>query len=239
VLHAMESAGYGRPSELNGLDSGYRQMQFHLGMEGLTREQIRSAKDLIWNALENAADKGVPQAVLEAALRDLRFSQREVRGGGLPHGLRKLLHALPLEMAGADCMGALDSEPVLCQLDQQIHDPEYFKSLVRELLQSTTRLTASVIPDARYFDVRQEKEKVGLAARQAAMSQQELARIAAESESLLARQRQPVNNDILPRIRPQDVSPLPRPLYALPAAHGPRLALPIASNGISYASVAY
>src|SRR5690606_1475696 len=33
--------------------------------------------------------------------------------------------------------------------------------------------------------------------------------------------------------------PLPRPLYALPAAHGPRLALPIASNGISYASVAY
>src|SRR5690606_35736393 len=82
-------------------------------------------------------------------------------------------------------------------------------------------------------------EKAGLAARQAAMSQQELARIAAESEALLARQRQPVNNDILPRIRPQDVSPLPRPLYALPAAHGPRLALPIASNGISYASVAY
>jgi Zn-dependent M16 (insulinase) family peptidase len=239
VLQAMESAGYGRPSELNGLDSGYRQMLFHLGMEGLTREQMSAAKKRIWNALERAADKGVPQAVLEAALRDLRFSQREVRGGGLPNGLRKLLHALPLEMAGADSLSALDSEPTLRQLDEQVRDPEFFKSLVRDLLQSATRLSASVIPDARYFEVRQEKEEAELATRQASMSKEELARISAESDALLARQRQPVNNDILPRIRPEDVSPLPRNLYALPAAQGQRLAMPIASNGISYASVAY
>ena len=239
VLHAMESAGYGRPSVLNGLDSGYRQMLFHLGMEGLTQEQTASARKRIWDALEKTADKGVSQVVLQAALRDLRFSQREVRGGSLPHGLRKLLHALPLEMAGADSLSALDSEAVLVQLDEHIRDPEFFKSMVRDLLQSTTRLGATVVPDAAYFDARREAEEASLAARQASLSQEELARIKAESEALLARQRQPVNNDILPRIRPEDVSPLPRSLYALPTAQGPRLAMPIASNGISYASVAY
>src|SRR5690606_9906752 len=102
VLQAMESAGFGRPAILNGLDSGCRQMLFHLGMEGLTHKQTAVARQWIWEALEKAADQGVPHVVLQAALRDLRFSQREVRGGNTPYGLRKLLHALPLEMAGAD-----------------------------------------------------------------------------------------------------------------------------------------
>jgi Zn-dependent M16 (insulinase) family peptidase len=239
VLHAMESAGYGRPSVMNGLDSGCRQMLFHLGMEGLTREQTTQAKKRIWDALEKTAERGVPQAVLQAALRDLRFSQREVRGGGTPYGLRKLLHALPLEMAGEDCMSALDSETTLRQLDEQIRDPEFFKSLVRDLVQSASRLSVTVIPDAQYFEARSQTEERTLAARQTSMSQEEAARISAEAEALLARQRQPVNNDILPRIKPEDVSPLPRPLYPLPAATGHILAMPIASNGISYASVAY
>ncbi|MDQ9170708.1 insulinase family protein [Oxalobacteraceae bacterium R-40] len=239
VLHAMESAGYGRPSVMNGLDSGCRQMLFHIGMEGLTREQISMAKQRIWDALEKTAGRGVPQAVLQAALRDLRFSQREVRGGDTPYGLRKLLHALPLEMAGEDCMVALDSEATLRQLDEQIRDPEFFKSLVRELLESPTRLTVSVIPDAKYFDERQQAEEAALAKKQASLPQEEIARIKEECEALLARQRQPLNNEVLPRIRPEDVSPMPRALYALPAPQGPVLALPIASNGISYANVSY
>ncbi len=239
VLHAMESAGYGRPSVMNGLDSGYRQMLFHIGMEGLTQEQTGMAKKRIWDALEKTAERGVPQAVLQAALRDLRFSQREVRGGDTPYGLRKLLHALPLEMAGEDCMSALDSEATLRQLDEQIRDPEFFKSLVRELVESPSRLTVSVLPDAQYFDLRRETEEAALAKKQASLSDKEIARIKEECEALLARQRQPVNNDILPRIRPEDVSPSPRALYPLPPIQGPVLSLPIASNGISYANVAY
>ncbi|HVL76298.1 MAG TPA: insulinase family protein, partial [Noviherbaspirillum sp.] len=139
VMRAMESAGYGRPSELNGFDASYRQMLFHLGMEGLTREETAAAKTLIRDALESAAEKGVPQSALEAALRDFRFSQREVRGGGVPHGLRKLLHALPLEMAGADLLPAFDNEATLARLDDAVRDPAFFKSLVRELLAAPTR----------------------------------------------------------------------------------------------------
>jgi Zn-dependent M16 (insulinase) family peptidase len=239
VQRAMESAGYGRPAVLNGQDTGYRQMIFHLGMEGLTREQTVQARDRIWAALEEAAEKGVPQAMLEAALRDLRFSQREIRGGGTPYGLRKLLHALPIEMAGADVMSAFDSEEALKQLDAEIRNPDFFKSMVRDLLQSTTRLTVTVVPDAHYFDVRNEKESATLAAKQAALSTEEESRIQQDCEALLARQRQPVNNDILPRIRPEDVSPKPRPLHELPKEEGHVLAVPIASNGITYGNVVY
>jgi Zn-dependent M16 (insulinase) family peptidase len=239
LLHVMESAGYGRPSAFNGMDPSHRQLVFHLGMEGLTRPQTGIARDLIWRTLEKTAETGVPQAVLQAALRDLRFSQREIQGGQLPYGMRKLLQALPFEMAGGDIMTAFDSEATLTQLEQQIADPDFFKAMVRELLASPTRLSATVEPDARYFDVRGEVEQQRLSAHQETLGEQESARISAEAEALLARQRQPVNNDVLPRIRPEDVSPTPRPLHPLPAEPRRALGLEIASNGISYARVLY
>ncbi|RYE73105.1 MAG: peptidase M16, partial [Oxalobacteraceae bacterium] len=62
LLHAMESAGYGRPSAFNGMDPSHRQLVFHLGMEGLTRAQTGIARDLIWRTLEKTAETGVPQA---------------------------------------------------------------------------------------------------------------------------------------------------------------------------------
>jgi Zn-dependent M16 (insulinase) family peptidase len=239
LLHAMETAGYGRPSAFNGMDPSHRQLVFHLGMEGLTREQTEEARGLIWRTLEKTAQVGVPHAVLQAALRDLRFSQREIQGGQLPYGMRKLLQALPFEMAGGDIMTAFDSEATLAKLEQEIRHPEFFKSMVRDLLAAPTRLTVTVEPDARYFEARDAIEEERLAQRAGAMDEGETQRIAAEAEALLARQRQPANNDLLPRIRPEDVSPLPRPLHALPEDSGRVLGLRIASNGISYGRVVY
>jgi Zn-dependent M16 (insulinase) family peptidase len=111
--------------------------------------------------------------------------------------------------------------------------------MVRDLLAAPTRLTVTVEPDARYFDARNAIEEERLAQHASTMDPGEARRIAAEAEALLARQRQPVNNDLLPRIRPQDVSPLPRPLHDLPEESGRLLGLRIASNGISYGRVVY
>lgn len=239
VMQAMEAAGYGRPSAFNGLDPHLRQMVFHLGMEGLTQDQVVPARKRIWDALERTADTGIPLTAQQATLRDLRFSQRQISGGRTPYGLRKLLEAIPLAMAGADVMMVLDNEATFTQLDAQIKDPAFFKSLVRDLLDSPTRLDAEVTPDARYFERRQETELARLSQHQAALSEDALARIETDAAALLARQRQPADNSVLPRIRPQDVSPLPRPAFDLPPAPTRSVGLTIASNGVSYASVIY
>lgn len=237
LMRAMESAGYGRPSALNGTDAGGRQMVFHLGMEGLTAAQVGKARDRIWSALEEAAREGVPQEILTATLRDIRFRQREITGGSTPHLLRQLLRAMPHEMYGGDIMNAFDSEEVLVRLQEEIADPAYFKNLVRELIGNQTRLDAHVVPDPEYFQKRKRIEDERLAALQAGLSEAEKERIRAESAALLERQRQPVNNDLLPRIKPEDVNPQPHPMPVLPAADAGIVVTPIASNGIAYARV--
>ena len=239
LMLAMEAGGYGRPSAFNGLDPHLRQMVFHLGMEGLTKKQIAPARKRIWDALERTADEGIPLVAQQATLRDLRFSQRQISSGRTPYGLRKLLEAVPLAMAGADTMVAFDNETTFLQMDAQILDPAFFKTLVRALLDNPTRLDIEVTPDASYFEARQAIETQRLASRQALLSPEDIARIEADATALLARQRQPADNSLLPRIRPADVSPTPRPAFSLPPAAGHTVGLRIASNGVSYASVIY
>src|SRR5690606_19000774 len=224
---------------LNGADAGGRQIVFHLGMEGLTEAQSGAARARIWSALEDAAQHGVPQSILQAALRDIRFQQREIRGGEMPPGLRRLLRALPYEMYGGDIMDAFDQDAILGRMQQEIADPGFFKGLLRELLDSPARLDASVVPDPEYFKRREQAESQRLAALQASLTDVEKERIQAESAALLERQRQPVNNDLLPRIRPEDVSQAPRPALPLPREEHGVVAVAIPSNGISYARVMY
>ncbi|KAF3998708.1 insulinase family protein [Glaciimonas immobilis] len=239
LSRAMESAGFGRPSALNHAETSSRQITFHVGMEGLKKSEVSKARTRIWNALEQAAVDGVPTSTLSASLRDLRFHQREIKGGGLPYGLHLLLNALPFEMNGGDILQAFDVEPALQQFDEQIKDPAFFKELVASLLNSPTRLESSVLADASYGTDRIQQETARLAEIESNLTAQDRSRIANESAELLQRQRQVMNKDILPRIRPADVTPMAKPGFPIPLADQGVISLPIASNGVSYASILF
>ncbi|RZI42192.1 peptidase M16 [Herbaspirillum sp. HC18] len=231
LMSAMESAGFGRPSMLNGVDAGRRQMMFHLGMEGLTGRQVGAARKRIWSALEGAAEKGVPVTILQAALRDMRFRSRDTSSESMPNTLKRMLRALPQVLYGGDVMNGLDCDEILSQLERDITDPGFFKALVRTLLESPDRVDAVVRPDRKYFRSRQNAEEERLAAMQAAMQEPERERLLSESRELMERLRLAVDKDVLPRICPQDVSLLPRPVLSLPSTD--RAVVSIPSNGIS------
>ncbi len=236
---AMESAGFGRPSRMNGMDSSARQLVFHAGMEGLSQEQVDPARCRIWNALEETARTGVPQAVLQAALRDIKYSQRDTSSSRMPNMLMRLLRAVPVAMRGGDVFSAFDSAPVLVKLEREIADPAFFKRLVQGLLDSPARLDARVVPDPDYFNARAAAEEKRLAETLAGLSAQDRERITAESDALEAQQRLPGDTSVLPRIKPGDVSPEPRKLPAIADPAAPRQVFQIASNEISYARVQY
>lgn len=237
VLKAMESAGFGRPSQMNGVNPNARQLSFHLGMEGLTEDQIEPARACILGALEAAARDGVPATVFEAALRDMRFSQREIRGGGMPDALSRLLGAVPALMVGADVLPAFDNEGVLAVLEREFADSETFKRQVRALLDHPTHLVARIVPDASFAADRGEREAQSLRAQAGSLSDADLARIADEDAALVAHRREGSRTDVLPRIRPQDLSRSPRRVPESAAPLAGAAAVEVASNGVSYATL--
>ncbi|MEW7850203.1 insulinase family protein [Massilia aurea] len=239
LMKAMETAGYGRPSGFNGHDDSARQMLFHVGMEGLTEAQVATAEALLWTTLDQVAEQGVSHATLQAALRDLKYQQRNTRSGGMPNVLERLLIALPVAMRDGDVMTAFDSDAILQEMERDIADPAYFKSLVRNLLTSPGRLVSTIVPDAGYFSDRDALETARLAQLSATLTDADRARIAADSAALDAHQKTPFDTQVLPRIRPGDVSAEPRSLPAIDPAAGATHVFSIGSNGISSASVVY
>jgi hypothetical protein len=239
LARAMETAGFGRPSRLNGMDPGARQMLFHLGMAGLREGQVEAARHVLWQALERTAEEGVPQAMLHAALRDIRYAQRDTSAGSMPNVLQRMLQAVPVVMRGGDVHGAFDSDKALRLLESRIADPAGFTDLVRALLANPARLEATIVPDAGYFTARAAVEKARLAEQQAALTDADRARIAADTAALEEQQRAHGDNSVLPRIHPSEVSRVPRTLPAMPAPRGDAFLFPVASNGISQARVQY
>ena len=239
LMRAMESAGFGYPSSFNHLDSGARQMVLHVGMEGLKKNALAKAKKHIWSALEQASKTGVPISMLKAALRNIRFDQREINGGDVPYGLHLLLSALPVAMMGVDIVEAFDVEPFLRQLDEDIQDPQFFKDMVKALIDSPARLESTVYADAGFAAQRAMLEERRLAELATGLSADERARIVQESADLLAQQRKIVDKDVLPRIFPSAVARLAKPSFPVPAEDEKAVVLEVATNGIAYASVLY
>ncbi len=239
LAKAMETAGYGRPSRMNGMDPGARQMMFHLGMAGLKEEQVADARGLLWGALERAAAEGVPQAMLKAVVRDIKYAQRDTSSGRMPNVLQRMLQAVPVAMRNGDVIRSFDSDLAIALLEARIADPAYFTNLVRALLDNPARLEATIVPDAAYFDKRAAQEQARLAQQQAALSDADRDRIAADAAALEQLQKQPADNSVLPRISPADVSRTPRTLPEIPEPRGIARTFAIASNGISHARVQY
>lgn len=239
LMRAMESAGFGYPSSFNHLESGIRQMVLHVGMEGLKKNAIAKARKHLWSALEQASETGVPVAMLKAALRNIRFDQREIDGGDVPYGLHLLLSALPAAMMGGDIVDAFDVEPFLRQLDADILDPQFFKGMVKDLIASPARLESTVFADAGFVARRAELEERRLAELASGMSAQERARIVQESVDLLAQQRKGIDKSVLPRISPSAVAPTAKPSVLVPDENEKIVVLEVATNRIAYASILY
>jgi len=239
VMKVMQSAGFGRPSQMNGSSSEARQIIFHLGMEGLTEEQVELAHTCIRDALTRTAELGVPRSVLKAALRNLRFEQRKIRGGGIPDGLSRLLDAVPVLMCGGDVLTAFDNDALLDQLEREIDDPNYFKQLVRNLIGNQSCLISRVVPDAQFFAKRDAMERAQLTAHETQMSDADRLKIQADSAALDAAQDKVHDTSVLPRIRPEDVSPDVKKLTALQDEQQGFVTAEIPSNGIAYADLFY
>lgn len=239
---ALENAGFGRPSGVIGTDAGSRQATFHIGMEGLSESDLPKAKAIIESTLAEIARDGIPLSRLQSVVRDFELSSLEIRGGSTPHGLRNLLGMAALELNGGDPLRAIDTAADLEQARKDIEDPEFIKSMARQLLASEAKVEAHAVPDAEYSARRDAEEAANLASALAKMTPRDLAEIRKDNEDLLARQRAKPDVSSLPKIHPNEIAR--DPSATLPVEFTAKSSAPsqafveAATNGVGYFSVA-
>jgi hypothetical protein len=241
LRHALETTDLGAaPSELCGLDDSTREATFACGVEGSEPDRARDVEALVLDVLGTVARDGVPAETVEAVLHQLELSQREIRGGHVPYGLRLMVNTLGPLMHGGDPVDLLHIDPALASLRAAAKDPGFVPALVRrELLDNPHRVRVSMRPDGAFARRAAEREAARLAAIRAGLDETGVREVIEKSARLLERQAHPDDPDVLPRVGLEDVPPeLPivegraEPVGPLPAtwyAQG--------TNGLVYAQV--
>ncbi|MBW6475796.1 MAG: insulinase family protein [Chromatiales bacterium] len=206
LRHALETTKLGcAPSPLCGLSDSSREMFFVAGLEGSNPEHAEAVENLILAVLEKVASEGVPQDTVEAVLHQLELSQREISGDGFPFGLQLMVHGLGPILHGAAAIEAIDIDPVLARLREQIKDPEFIKGLACKLLNNPHRVRLVMRPDPQLSEQQSAAEAARLAAIKAGMDDAAKQQVIHMAEQLLARQNQQDDPEVLPRVGLEDV----------------------------------
>ncbi|CAK0773355.1 presequence protease [Gammaproteobacteria bacterium] len=207
LLYALETTDLGSaPSELCGLDDSTREMTFTCGLEGSELEHTTEVEDLVLSVLHNVAEHGVPREHVEAVLHQMELTQREIRGGGFPYGLRLMVNALGRTLHGGDPIAVLDIEPALEELRRRVQEDDFVPNLVRSwLLDNPHRIRVTLYPDLG-LDARQRaKERQQLEELAAGLNHDDQTRLIEQTQQLAARQAHQDDPEILPRVGLADV----------------------------------
>ncbi|MGB2466457.1 MAG: insulinase family protein, partial [Porticoccaceae bacterium] len=204
---ALETTALGTsPSPMCGLEDSQKELCFACGIEGSNPESADALENLVLEVLQEVADNGLPQEQVAASLHQLELSQRELSGGGYPYGLHLILTSLTSATHRGDPVSLLNLDPVLDKLQQQITDPEFIKSLARDLLLNNPHRTRLVLkPDTALGQQKEQAEKDRLAAIKASLNDSEKQRIIDEAAALKARQEMEEDLEILPKVGIEDV----------------------------------
>jgi len=207
LQHALESSNLGdAPSPLCGLEDSNRELIFVCGLEGCRAEDSDAIEAMILQVLEDVANNGVPQEHVEAVLHQLELHQREIGGDGYPYGLQIMLQTLTAATHDGDIMAVLDIEDTLEKLRQDIQDPEYIKSLARNLLLNNShRVRLTLVPDTQLAGEKERLEAERLAAIQSQLSDSDKAAIIEKSHALKSRQESVDDDSILPKVTLDDI----------------------------------
>ncbi|KFI22248.1 insulinase family protein [Nitrosococcus oceani] len=241
LRHALETCGLGAaPSPLCGLEDNNREMSFICGLEGTQPEHAEALEQRVLEVLREVAEQGVPQEQVEAVLHQLELHQREIGGDGMPYGLQLILEGLSSAIHNGDPVALLNLDPVLEKLRQEIKDPGFIKSLVREnLLGNPHRVRLTLKPDPSLGARRAKAEKARLAALKAAMDEEQKAAVVKLAAELAARQQQPDDPDFLPKVGIEDIPATLSIPQGIPETVGnlPATFFAQGTNGLAYQQI--
>ncbi len=207
LLHALETTTIGSsPSSLCGLEDSNKEMMFVCGLEGANAEDAEKFEDLVLDVLNQVAQDGVDEQLLNAVLHQLELHQREISGDHYPYGLQLILSGISTAIHRGDVARVMDVDCVLEQIREEIKQADFVQNLVSDLLlnnQHRVRLTMK--PDTGLSARKELAEKQRLEIIKNNLTEQEKQQIVKQSQALTERQQQQDDESILPKVGLEDV----------------------------------
>ena len=242
---ALTDSGLGE-DVTGGAGAGLRQMSFAAGMKNIAAESVEAVEALIADTIARVARDGFEPEMIEAAVNSIEFSLRENNTGGMPRGLGLLFRALRTWLYDGDPLAPLRYEVPLAAVKEFLAaDPDYLPALMRTyLIDNSHRVTVVMHPDTSVNRELEAEERNRISRARAAMNEDDLHAIVANTQELKRRQAltdPPELLATLPSLTLEDLERTNRQLPSAQATVGPATVLhhDLFTNGIVYLTLAW
>ncbi len=214
-----------------------RETHFAVGLQGTEPDRASAVEDLILTTLERSAREGFARERVDAAIQQVEFAHREVRGDHYPYGLSLLSRIMAPWIHGADPAEALQVGKCVADLRSALDSGGYFEELLqRHLLDNPHRVTLTLHPDPD-LKAREEAEEAGrLADMQGRLSESDREQLVVAANELRAAQEADEDVSALPTLSVDDI---PREERSVSGRHETTSKIPVhwfaqPTNGIGY-----
>lgn len=204
----LENSEYGSaPSPLNGIEDSHKEIMFVAGLEGCDHQDADAIEASIIERLREVANAPIDHERLEASLHQLELQQREIGGDSYPYGLQLILTALGSATHYGDPVDVLDLDRALKQLREDIKANDFVKRQIESLfLNNAHRVRLIVKPDTQLADREAAEETAKLEQIKAQLTPQQVQTIIEQTKALEARQNQPEDAELLPKVGIEDIA---------------------------------
>jgi len=224
-----------------GFQTDFSESIFGAGLKDTNEADADAIEELILNTLEEICREGFDPAEIDAAIHELEFSNREIKGDhGIPFGLSLAFRGMKPFLEGGDFAETLKINEVLETLREDASKDGFFESLIRSyLLDNPHRITMILAPDVGGMEQQEIVRRERLDNVRENMTPEDVQAVIRQSRKLLDHQNDEGNTDCLPQIKIEDISPQPDtiPQKQLTASGIPVYQHDIRTNGISYMTI--
>jgi Zn-dependent M16 (insulinase) family peptidase len=199
---ALIDSGLGEDLAAWGLNNHMRQMYFSTGLKGIAIKDAGQVEDLIASTLASLAKEGIDPDTVAASLNTIEFNLRENNTGRYPRGLSLMVRSLTTWLYDGDPLAPLAFEAPLRAIQDRLSAGErLFESLISSyFVENEHRTTVILKPDPEVRQQQEAAERERLSQDRAAMSQEQVAAMIADTRELKRRQETPDSPEALATI---------------------------------------
>ncbi|NTY01541.1 insulinase family protein [Deinococcus sp. JMULE3] len=189
----------------SGYRDNFREGAFAAGLKGLPAGKAVEVETLVLRTLEDIATQGIEPELIESSLHQFEIAQKEVSNSGYPYALGVMFRLLGPWMQGGDPVTGLRLDTQLSRLRADLAQGAVFEPMLRDLLANPHRVTLEVTPDPALAE-RAEADEAALVERLSAdFTDEDRARIVADSLRLKELQGQEADRSVLPTLGLDDI----------------------------------
>ncbi|MEB3754205.1 insulinase family protein [Acinetobacter sp. MD2(2019)] len=207
LRHYLETCGYADSTgPFMGVDDSNFEMTFYCAVQGSEAEHAETFKDGVLKILADVAAQPIEQAEIDAILHQIELHQREIGGDGSPYGLSLILNGLGSVIHHSDPVRVWDVDHAIAMVKEELKDPMWLSNLIQQhLLDNPHRVQLTLVPNAQQSAQEQVLEQERLAQIDAALTEDDRAKIKADTVALQQRQETVDDLNLLPKVGLEDI----------------------------------